>query len=96
MNGRVGVTRLADRFMGIYDREGVREKLLCLEEDPVLSNSLISELLNTFQDVEKRRMYPSAAPVQPQCQAGEFLRERHQAEGSAHLVCPEETRYSGG
>jgi hypothetical protein len=70
--------------------------IICLEEDPVLSNSLISELLNTFQDVEKRRMYPSAAPGQPQCQDGEFLRERHQAAGSAHLVCPEEARYGGG
>ena len=37
---------------------------------PVLSNFLISELLNTFQDVDKCRRYPPAAPGQPQCQAG--------------------------
>ena len=30
MNGRVGVIGLEYRFMGIYDREGVREKLVWL------------------------------------------------------------------
>ena len=30
MNGRVGVIGLEDRFIGIYDREGVRKKLVWL------------------------------------------------------------------
>ena len=61
-----------------------------------MSNFTHFRTTNTIQDVDKRRRYPSAAPGQPRCQAGELLRTGDQAEGSAHLIRIEEARHGGG